>query len=157
MRERQHGQSEYDWINAVAFPLKCLVNIRRVLLQRHQIQTRGKRMGLKIKLIAFRLGLSLVLAVFRSVRRSLFRPAYAVMWIAMSVFLLLVSVWEPLHKWLDPSVLGIEDARHIICVAMIGFLPTHLFCLTAMASRRPNQNRMQQLISEVAIYIVAYN
>jgi len=40
MRERVHGESEYDLLNAVAFPFKGLVNIGGVLLQRQQIQTR---------------------------------------------------------------------------------------------------------------------
>jgi glycosyltransferase involved in cell wall biosynthesis len=40
MRERAHGESEYDLLNAVAFPFKGLVNIAGVLLQRQQVQTR---------------------------------------------------------------------------------------------------------------------
>jgi len=106
-------------------------------------------MGLEIKLIAFLLGLIFLLVVFRNVRRNVFRPAYAVMWIAMSVFLLSVSALEPVYKWLATSVLGIEDARHIIYIALIGFLLVHLFYLTAMASRMSNQ--IQQLISSLAI------
>jgi glycosyltransferase involved in cell wall biosynthesis len=40
MRERAHGQSEYDLLTAAAFPLKGLVNIGGALLQRQQIQPR---------------------------------------------------------------------------------------------------------------------
>jgi glycosyltransferase involved in cell wall biosynthesis len=40
MRERMHGQSEYDLLNAATFPLKGLVNIGGALLQRQQIQPR---------------------------------------------------------------------------------------------------------------------
>lgn len=40
MRERVHGQSEYDLFNAAAFPLKGLVNIGGALLQRQRIQPR---------------------------------------------------------------------------------------------------------------------
>ena len=106
-------------------------------------------MGLKIKLIAFLLGLIFLLIVFRNIRRNVFRPAYAVMWIAMSVFLLSISLLEPFYKWLATSGLGIEDARHIIYITLIGFLLIHLFYLTAMVSQMSNQIR--QLISEGAI------
>lgn len=40
MRERVHGQSEYDFINAFSFPFKGLVNIGGVLLQRRLIRER---------------------------------------------------------------------------------------------------------------------
>lgn len=106
-------------------------------------------MGLKIKLIAFLLGLIFLLVVSRNVRRNVFRPAYAVMWIGMSVFLVSISLLEPFYKWLATSVLGIEDARHIIYIALIGFLLVHLFYLTAMVSRMSNQ--LQQLISQMAV------
>jgi hypothetical protein len=106
-------------------------------------------MGLKIKIIAFLLGLIFLLVVFRNIRRNVFRPAYAVMWIAVSVFLLSISLLEPFYKWLATSVLGIEDARHIIYITLIGFLLIHLFYLTAMVSQMSNQIR--QLISQVAI------
>ena len=106
-------------------------------------------MGLKIKLIAFLLGLIFLFVVFRNIRRNVFRPAYAVMWIAMSVFLLSISLLEPFYKWLATSVLGISDARHIIYITLIGFLLIHLFYLTAMISQMSNQIR--QLISQVAI------
>ena len=38
MRERTQGQSEYDWINAVAYPFLGAVNILGVWLQKKQIQ-----------------------------------------------------------------------------------------------------------------------
>jgi hypothetical protein len=107
-------------------------------------------MGLKIKIIAFLLGLLFLLVVFRSIRQNVFRPAYAVMWIGMSLFLLSISALEPFYKWLATSVLGIEDARHIIYIALIGFLLVNLFHLTAMVSRMSNQIR--QLISNEAIH-----
>jgi hypothetical protein len=38
MRERTQGRSEYDWINAVAYPFLGAVNILGVWLQKRQIQ-----------------------------------------------------------------------------------------------------------------------
>jgi hypothetical protein len=72
------------------------------------------------------------------------------MWIGMSLFLLSIPVLEPLYKWLATSILGIEDARHIIYITLIGFLLIHLFYLTAMVSQMSNQIR--QLISNQAIH-----
>lgn len=106
-------------------------------------------MGLEIKLIAFLLGLIFLFVVLRNIRQNVFRPAYAVMWIGMSVFLLSVPVLEPLYKWLATSVLGIEDARHVIYIVLIGFLLIHAVYLTAMVSQMANQIR--QLISTQAV------
>jgi hypothetical protein len=106
-------------------------------------------MGVKIKLIAFLLGLVFSLVVIRNVRRNVFRPAYAVLWIAVSLFLLSIALLEPVYKWLATSVIGINDARHIIYIGLIGFLLVYVFYLTAMVSRMSNQ--IQQLLSALAI------
>jgi hypothetical protein len=106
-------------------------------------------MGLKIKLIAFLLGFVFFVVVLRSVKRNIFRPSYAVLWLGMSLFLLSIALLEPLYKWIATSVLGILDARHIIYIALIGFLLVYVFFLTSMVTRMSNQ--VQQLISAVAI------
>ncbi len=106
-------------------------------------------MGLKIKLIAFALGLVFFYVVLRNVKRNTFRPSYAVLWLGMAAFLLSIAVLEPLYKWIATSVIGILDARHIIYIALISFLLVYVFFLTSMVTRMSNQ--IQQLISTVAI------
>jgi hypothetical protein len=106
-------------------------------------------MGWKIKLIAFLLGLVFALIVARNVRRNVMRPAYAVLWIGMSLFLLSISVLEPFYVWLAHSVIGLNDARHLIYVVLIGFLVVYNLYLTAMASRMANQ--IQHLVAAEAI------
>ena len=106
-------------------------------------------MDLRIKLIAFLIGLVFTFIVVRNLKRNVFRPAYAVLWIGMSLFLLSIAVLEPVYKWIATSVLGIIDARHIIYIAIIGFLLVYILYLTAMVSTMSNQIR--QLISSVAI------
>lgn len=106
-------------------------------------------MGLKIKLIAFALGLVFFYVVLRNVKRNMFRPSYAVLWLGMSLFLLSIAVLEPLYKWIATSVIGIVDARHIIYIALISFLLVYVFFLTSMVTRMSSQ--IQQLISTVAI------
>jgi len=106
-------------------------------------------MGLKIKLIAFALGLVFFCVVLRNVKRNTFRPSYAVLWLGMSLFLLSIAVLEPLYKWIATSVIGILDARHIIYIALIGFLVVYVFFLTSTVTRLSNQ--VLQLISAVAV------
>lgn len=106
-------------------------------------------MGLQIKLIAFLLGLIFLSVVLRNVRQNVFLPIYAVLWLGISTFLLSVTVLEPTYKWIATTLIGINDARHIIYVALIGFLLIYNLHLTARASRMSNQIR--QLISAVAI------
>jgi hypothetical protein len=106
-------------------------------------------MGLKIKLIAFALGLVFFYVVLRNVKRNTFRPSYAVLWLGMAAFLVSVAVLEPLYKWIATSVIGILDARHIIYITLIGFLLIYVFFLTSMVTRLSNQ--VLQLISAIAI------
>lgn len=106
-------------------------------------------MGLKIKLIAFALGLAFFYVVLRSVKRNTFRPSYAVLWLGMAAFLLSIAVLEPLYKWVATSVIGILDARHIIYIVLISFLLVYAFFLTSMVTRLSNQ--VLQLISAIAI------
>jgi hypothetical protein len=106
-------------------------------------------MGLKIKLLAFLLGLLFFGVVLRYVKRNALRPRYAVLWLGMSLFLLSLAALEPFYKWIATSVLGIQDARHIIYIVLIGFLLIYNLYLTAMVSRMSNQ--IQHLISNLAI------
>jgi hypothetical protein len=106
-------------------------------------------MGIKIKLIAFALGLVFFYVVLRNVKRNTFRPSYAVLWLGMAAFLLSIAVLEPLYKWIATSVIGILDARHIIYIVLISFLLVYVFFLTSMVTRLSNQ--VLQLISAIAI------
>jgi hypothetical protein len=106
-------------------------------------------MGLKIKVIAFMLGLLFFAVVLRCVRQNTFRPLYAVLWIGLASFFLSIAILEPVYKWVATSVIGIADARHVIYVIVIGFLLLYSLYLTATVSRMSNQIR--HLISTVAI------
>jgi hypothetical protein len=105
--------------------------------------------GLKIQVLAFVLGLLFFLVVVRNVKRNMFHPTYAVLWVGISLFLLSISVMEPVYKWVATEVIGIIDARHIIYIALIGFLLVYLLYLTAAVSRLSHQ--VKQLIGTLAI------
>jgi hypothetical protein len=106
-------------------------------------------MGLETKILAFLLGLVFLALVLRNVKQNTFHPRYAVLWLGMSLFLLSIAALEPFYKWLATSVLGIQDARHIVYSALIGFLFIYNLYLTAMVSRMSNQ--ILHLISSLAI------
>jgi len=106
-------------------------------------------MGIKIKILAFVIGLFFFAFVLRSLKRNFIRPTYAFLWIMMSLFLLSISVLEPFYKWIAVNVIGIIDARHIIYVALIGFLLVYIFHLTGKISQMSDQ--IQVLISHTAI------
>jgi|Deesub1362B_J571_1020462.scaffolds.fasta_scaffold03420_2 hypothetical protein len=106
-------------------------------------------MGLKIKVLAFIIGLIFFGFVLRSLRKNVMRPSYAFLWICMSLFLLSISVLEPLYKWISVNIIGIVDARHIIYIALIGFLLVYVFYLTGRISQMSDQ--IQILISQTSI------
>lgn len=106
-------------------------------------------MGLKIKLLASLIGLIFFLFILKSIKKNSFRPSYAALWFFISLFLLSISVAEPLYRWIAYSLVGITDARHIIYVALIGFLLIYVFYLTIKISIMNDQ--IQELISYTAI------
>ena len=106
-------------------------------------------MGPRIKILAFIIGLFFFFFVLRSLKRNFMRPTYAFLWIILSLFLLSISILEPLYKWIAIYVIGIMDARHIIYVSLIGFLLVYVFHLTGKISQMSDQ--IQILISNTAI------
>jgi hypothetical protein len=106
-------------------------------------------MGLKIKILALFIGVGFFFFVLRSIQRNSMRPAYAVLWTMISLFLVSVSLFEPFYQWLAGSVIGIVDARHVIYIVLIGFLLVYVFYLTQKISRMSDQ--IQVLLSQLAI------
>ena len=107
-------------------------------------------MGLKVKLLALLLGFFFFAVVIAVIKRRAIKPSYAVLWIAISLFLMSVPLLEPLYVWLTYSVLGIIDARHTIYIGLIGFLLVYVFYLTTKVSQM--DDRMQQMISFLAVF-----
>ena len=95
------------------------------------------------------IGAVFVYFVARSIQKNTMRPAYAVLWSLVAVFLVSVPVFEPFYQWLAGSVIGIVDARHVIYIVLIGFLLVYLFYLTQKISRMSDQ--IQILLSQLAI------
>ena len=105
-------------------------------------------MWIRIKLLSLIIGFIFFLLVLRSVKRNTFRPPYAVLWIGICIFLVSIPVFEVVYKWIAVHLIGILDARHVIYVALIGFLLIYVFYLTIKLSKQSDQ--IQELISTVS-------
>jgi len=106
-------------------------------------------MGWKIKIIACIIGLIYLFLVFRNIKKNGLRPSYSFLWFTISVFLISIPVIEPFYQWLSHRIIGINDARHIIYIPLIGFLLVYSFFLTVKISLL--SDRVQELISSLAI------
>ena len=106
-------------------------------------------MDIRLKLIALLIGLAFMLVVFQSIRRSSIRPSFAWLWLLIALFLVSVPVLEPLYKWISVTIIGIDDARTVIYVPLIGFLLVYSFYITLVISKL--SDRIQELISHTAV------
>ena len=106
-------------------------------------------MGLKIKIISFVIGAVFFLFIVLAIKRNQMPPLSACLWVAISLFLLSVPVLEPFYKWISVVVVGLDDARHIIYISVIGFLMVCVFGLSLAISRL--SDKVQNLISVTAI------
>ena len=106
-------------------------------------------MDIRLKLLAAGMGLVFLAGVLRAIRGSSMRPSLGWLWLGIAAFLVSVPVLEPLYKWVSVRLLGIEDARTLVYVALIGFLLLHAFRVTLVMSRA--LERIQALITHTAI------
>lgn len=105
-------------------------------------------MGIKIQIIAVLLGLSFFTFVARYIKQKSFNPGFSILWIGVSLFLISIPFGEQFYKWFAVNVLGIDDARHIIYIALIGFLLIYNFNISSKISKMNDQ--IQILISHNA-------
>lgn len=106
-------------------------------------------MGLKIKIISSVLGFIFFVLILKLVKKNNVKPSYAFLWISLSLFLLSIPLLEPLYKWISTTLIGIEDARHIIYITLIGFLLIYNFYITIKISQMSDQ--IQTLISYTSV------
>ena len=106
-------------------------------------------MGFRIKIITFVIGLVFLWFVLVAIRKNHMPPVSAFLWILVSLFLLSIPLVEPFYKWVSVSIIGLNDARHVIYVGIIGFLMLCVFGLSVAVSSL--SGKVQSLISAVAI------
>ncbi|HOJ16177.1 MAG TPA: DUF2304 domain-containing protein [Bacteroidales bacterium] len=106
-------------------------------------------MGLKIKLIAFIIGIIFFIMVLSQIKKRSLRPSYSFLWFMVSLFLISISVFEPFYRFISRKIIGISDTKHIIYIGLIGFLLVYVFYLTIKVHQISDQ--VQELISTVAI------
>jgi len=106
-------------------------------------------MGLRIKILSLVVGVIFFLFVLKFIKENSFRPSYAILWILVSFFLVSIPVFESFYVWVTYSVIGLNDARNIIYIVLIGFLLVYAFYATLKISQMSDQ--IQELISFTAI------
>jgi len=106
-------------------------------------------MGFKIKIISFAIGVIFFLFIILAIKRNNLPPLSVFLWVLISIFLLSIPVLEPFYRWIAVAVIGIDDARHIIYIGVIGFLMVCVFGLSLAISRL--SDKVQNLISLTAI------
>ena len=106
-------------------------------------------MGIRVKIIIAVTAVFFFLLVLRAIRSSTMRPTFALLWLAITAFLLSIPLLEHFYKWLSVSVIGIDDARHLIYIPLVGFLLLYVFYMTNQLAKM--SDRIQELITHTAI------
>jgi hypothetical protein len=106
-------------------------------------------MGTRIYIFAIIIGLGFLVFIIRYIKSQSLSPSYSAMWIAVALFLLSISIFEPVYRWFAYTVVGIIDARHIIYIVLIGFLLVNNLFLTSKITRMAGQ--IQMLITFTSI------
>lgn len=106
-------------------------------------------MDLKHKIIGFLVGLLFMFFIRYFLKKNSLHPTASVCWIAVTMFLLSIPFFSPAYRYVSTSVIGFEDSRHIIYLAIIGFLLAYSFYLTIKISTLSNYVKI--LIKDVAI------
>ena len=106
-------------------------------------------MGIKLKIIAFAIGVILFIFILRYIKRNTFRPSSALLWSCIPIFLISIPLFEAFYKWLSVTIFGMADARHVIYIFIILFLLVYSFYLSVKISQL--SDRIQELISFTAV------
>ena len=106
-------------------------------------------MDTKLTLMAVFLGAVFTSIVVLSIRSSSMRPTFAWLWLGIAAFLLSVPFFESFYKWLASEVIGIDDARTVVYMGLLGFLLVYTLYMTLKVSALSDQ--IQELISHTAI------
>lgn len=106
-------------------------------------------MGIKIQIIAVVLGITFFFFIAKFIKKKSFNPSYTVMWIFVALFLISIPLFQNFYQFLSHDLIGLDDARHIIYIALIGFLLVYNFYITTKITKMSDQ--VQILITNNAI------
>lgn len=106
-------------------------------------------MGSTIKFLFVIGGLLFMLSIIYSIRKNSIKPAYALLWLVVSLFILSIPIFENLYKFLATQIIGFVNAQSLVFIVLITFLLVYNYYLTTKVSQLTDQN--QQLISFTAI------
>lgn len=106
-------------------------------------------MDIKQQIFAFLAGVILLALIFRLLKNERLHPSFAALWIGMAAFMLSISLFGEMYRWLAHSVLGVSGGDHVIYISCIAFLLMYVFYLTGKMCRMIDQ--ITKLISTVAM------
>jgi len=102
-------------------------------------------LGFNLKILAFILGLLFFINIAKHIKRKSYNPSVSILWISVSFFLISIPLLEEFYQWLAYEVIGLQDAKNIIYIVLIGFLLTYNFYLTSKVLKI--SDKVQILIS----------
>ncbi len=106
-------------------------------------------MGINLKIAAVIIGLVFFVLPLIFLKRNSLHPSYAVLWLAISLFLVTMPVLGGFYQFLAKSILGVSGGDHVIYIGLIGFLLIYVFYLTSKICEMAD--RISKLISSAAI------
>ncbi len=106
-------------------------------------------MDLKLKLILLTLSIVFFVIVLIALRKNVLRPSFALLWLLMALVLMTIPLFEEFYRWVACTLVGFNDARHVIYILLIGFLLVYVLLLTIKISQM--QKYIHELISCTAV------
>lgn len=106
-------------------------------------------MNIVLKVCILLVALLVIVVVVKSVKKHSLHPSYAVLWIAVGLFLASISLFEGLYAYVARSVFGLYGGDHLIYITLISFLLVYAFYLTTRICQMAD--RISKLISFTAV------
>ena len=106
-------------------------------------------MSLNLKFVILLAGILLTLSIFRLLKNHSLHPSYAVLWLAIGIFLLTMPFIESLYGLVARKILGLYGGDHLIYITLIGFMLIYIFYLTSKVCMM--SDRISKLISFTAV------
>ncbi len=106
-------------------------------------------MNISLKIAFILAALLVIYVVVKSIKKHSLHPSYAVLWIAVSLFLLSLAFLETMYAYIAKTVFGLYGGDHLIYISLISFLLIYCFYLTTRICQMAD--RISKLISFAAV------
>lgn len=104
-------------------------------------------MNLNLQVLSLILGIFFFIVILYNIRRKKLSPSYSVLWIILSLFLILIPIFQTIFIKIA-RLFGIY-AENLVYILLIGYLLIYVLYITSKVVRLNNQ--VKELISNSAI------